>query len=64
MPKVKSRRGAAKRFKITGSGKIKREKAFRSHMLNCKSRKRKRALRKETLVAKVDHKRVMKLLSV
>lgn len=64
MPKVKSRRGAAKRFKITGSGKIKREKAFRSHMLNCKSRKRKRSLRKETLVAKVDMKRVQKLLSV
>ena len=63
MPKVKSRRGAVKRFKVTGTGKIKREKAMRSHMLNCKSTKRKRSLRKETLVAKVDQKRVEKLLS-
>lgn len=63
MPKVKSRRGAAKRFKLTGTGRIKREKAFRSHILTSKSRKRKHRLKEDVLVAKVDQKRVMKLLS-
>ncbi len=63
MPKVKSRRGAAKRFKLTGTGRIKREKAFRSHILTSKSRKRKHRLKEDALVAKADQKRVMKLLS-
>ena len=58
MPKMKSDSGAKKRFKFTGTGKIKRHKAFRSHILSTKSRKRKRQLRKGTLVAKADAKRV------
>lgn len=63
MPKVKTHRGAAKRFKITGSGKkIKRSKAFHSHILGKKSSKRKRNLRKEGLVNKADRKRIEKLL--
>ncbi len=44
MPKMKTKRGAAKRFKLTGSGKIKRNKAFSSHILTKKSTKRKRGL--------------------
>ena len=50
MPKMKTKRGAAKRFKLTGSGKIKRNKAFSSHILTKKSTKRKRDLRKSDLV--------------
>ena len=46
MPKIKTHRGAAKRFGVTKSGKVKRAKAFRSHILNKKSTKRKRQLRK------------------
>ena len=58
MPKVKTRRAAAKRFSITGSGEFKRNKAFKSHILEKKTRKRKRNLRKATLVAAADHRRV------
>ena len=50
MPKMKTRRGAAKRLKLTKSGKIKRHKAFASHILTKKSTKRKRNLRKGTEV--------------
>ncbi|MDZ7641385.1 MAG: 50S ribosomal protein L35 [Desulfurivibrio sp.] len=50
MPKMKTTRGAAKRFKCTGSGKIARRKAFSSHILTKKSTKRKRSLRQGTLV--------------
>ncbi len=50
MPKMKTKRGAAKRFKETGTGKIKRAKAFTSHILTKKSTKRKRNLRKSGLV--------------
>jgi large subunit ribosomal protein L35 len=50
MPKLKTNRGAAKRFKITGTGKIKRSKAFASHILTKKTTKRKRNLRKSALV--------------
>ena len=46
MPKIKTHRGAAKRFGVTKNGKVKRAKAFRSHILNKKSTKRKRHLRK------------------
>ena len=59
MPKVKTRRAAAKRFSITGSGEFKRNKAFKSHILEKKTRKRKRNLRKATLVAAADHRRDM-----
>lgn len=49
MPKMKTHRGAAKRFKKTGTGKLKRAKAFRSHILTKKSSKRKRNLRKTSI---------------
>lgn len=62
MPKMKTRRSAAKRFSVTGSGKIKRNKAFRSHILEKKSPKRKRNFRKAALVSKADFKRGAKLL--
>jgi large subunit ribosomal protein L35 len=50
MPKMKSHKGARKRFKITASGKVKRMKAFKSHILTKKSSKRKRHLRKATTI--------------
>ncbi len=50
MPKMKSHRGASKRFKITGTGKVRRQHSMRSHILTKKSTKRKRTLRKSTLV--------------
>ena len=55
---MKTRRGAAKRFKKTSSGKLKRKKAYHSHILNKKSTKRKRNLRKATLVSAADKKSV------
>ena len=58
MPKMKSNRGAAKTFKKTGSGKIKRNKAYKAHILTKKSTKTKRNLRKSTLVSDADSKRV------
>ncbi len=63
MPKMKSHRGAAKRFKKTGSGKIVRSRTNKQHILTKKTTKRKRRLRKTTLVAKVDEKRVAELLT-
>ena len=54
MPKLKTHRGAAKRFKRTKSGKFLRSKAFKQHILNSKSTKRKRNLRGTTTVAAVD----------
>lgn len=62
MPKMKTHRGAAKRFKVTGSGKIKKAKAFKSHILEKKSSKRKRNLRKAGLVSAADAKRFKTLL--
>ncbi len=62
MPKMKTRRAAAKRFKVTGSGEFKRSKAFKSHILEKKSPARKRNLRKATLVSKSDYERVTKML--
>ena len=58
MPKIKTHRGAAKRFKKTGTGKIKRAKAFKSHILTKKTTKRKRGLDMPGLVSKADQKRV------
>lgn len=63
MPKIKSNRGAMKRFKVTGTGKIKRHKAGKSHILTKKSRKTKRNLRDATLVSAADAKRVHKMLT-
>jgi large subunit ribosomal protein L35 len=62
MPKIKTNRGAAKRFGKTGSGKIKRRRAFSSHILTSKNQKRKRRLREGTLVSKVDEKNIRKLI--
>ncbi len=62
MPKMKSNRGAAKRFKATGTGKIRRSKAFTSHILTKKSTKRKRNLRKSGLVSASDSKAVKRML--
>jgi large subunit ribosomal protein L35 len=62
MPKMKTRRAAAKRFKVTGSGEFKRAKAYKSHILEKKSPARKRNLRKASLVSKSDHERVSKML--
>ncbi len=64
MPKMKSNRGAAKRFKKTASGKIKRRKAYKAHILTKKSTARKRKLRKGTLVSAADRKRIGRMLSV
>ena len=63
MPKLKTNRGAAKRFKKTGSGKLKRGHAYVRHILTKKTPKRKRQLRKAALVAKSDEKRVKRLLA-
>jgi large subunit ribosomal protein L35 len=62
MPKMKSKRGAAKRFKATGSGKIKRAMAGKSHILTNKNRKRKRSLRKSALVNPAMEKSIRRLL--
>ncbi len=62
MPKMKTHRGAAKRFQKTGTGKIKRKKAYRGHLLTGKSSKRARRLRKGGLIADVDCGRINKLL--
>lgn len=58
MPKLKTHRGAAKRFKKTANGKIKRSKAYKSHILTKKTTKRKRALDMPGTVSKADRKRV------
>ncbi len=62
MPKIKTNKGAAKRFKKTGSGKIKRSNAFTSHILTSKTTKRKRQLRQSGLVAAADQKNIAKLI--
>jgi large subunit ribosomal protein L35 len=62
MPKIKTNKSAAKRFKKTGSGKLKRSHANTGHILTKKSRKRKRQLRKSALVNAADEKKVKKLI--
>ena len=62
MQKMKTRRAAAKRFTVTGSGEIRRKKAYKSHILEKKSPKRKRNLRKAALVVAADKKRAIKCL--
>jgi large subunit ribosomal protein L35 len=64
MPKMKTDRGAAKRFKITGTGKIMRRKAFRSHILEKKSSVRTRRLAREAQVTGGDAKQIKKLLGL
>lgn len=62
MPKMKTSRAAAKRFKLTKTGKVKRAKAYKSHILTKKSSKRKRNLRKAGLLSSADAKVMKKIL--
>lgn len=63
MPKMKTHRGAAKRFSKTGTGKIKRNRAFKNHLLEKKAKYRKRRLRKAVLMSKGDQKRIAQLIT-
>jgi len=62
MPKIKTKKSAAKRFKVTGSGKIKRTRAGKNHKLNNKSGKTIRSLRKQDYVSKSEEKNIKELL--
>ena len=62
MPKLKTNTGSKKRFTLTGSGKIKRKHAYKSHILTKKTKKQKRNLTHVAMIAKVDVKRVKALL--
>lgn len=64
MPKMKTNRAAAKRFKKTGSGKLKRSRAFTSHMFSNKSTKQKRKLRKATIMTSGDFSRTRRMLGL
>ena len=63
MPKMKTCRAAAKRFKKTGTGKLKRNKAYKSHILTKKAAKRKRGLRKATTLTSADLKRMLRSMA-
>ena len=63
MPKMKTSKAAAKRFKKTGTGELKRNKAYKSHILTKKAAKRKRGLRKATTLTSADLKRIKMILS-
>ena len=62
MPKIKTNRAAAKRFRVTSSGKIKRNKGFKSHILSSKGKKRKRHLRKAGLVSPAESRNIRQLI--
>ena len=64
MPKMKTRRGAAKRFKVTGSGRIKRNKANHRHMLIRRPKKAKRKMRQSNIVSSADRKLVKAMLGI
>lgn len=64
MPKMKTRGSAKKRFKITGTGKILRDKAYHSHILTKKTPKRKRNLRKPIVVDKTNEKSILRMLAM
>jgi large subunit ribosomal protein L35 len=64
MPKMKTRRGAAKRFKVTGSGKITRRHAYKNHILEKKTPKRKRQLRRDGSVSSADAPSVRRQLGI
>ena len=64
MPKLKTKSSAKKRFKVTGTGKLKRKHAFKSHILTKKSKKRKLKLTHDTLVHKADESNIMKQLNL
>jgi large subunit ribosomal protein L35 len=63
VPKQKSHRGAAKRFKLTASGKVKRAHSLKNHILTSKSKKRKRHLRKSTLVSPAMERTIRQMIS-
>ncbi len=63
MPKIRTNRGAAKRFKLTGNKKVKRNKAYSSHILTKKTSKRKRKLKKSDMVSSSETKRVKRMLA-
>lgn len=60
--KIKTKRAAAKRFRLTGSGKVRRNKAYKGHLTGKKSPKRVRNLRKATTLTKADEKRIKKII--
>ncbi len=62
MPKIKTNSGAKKRFKITKGGKVKRANAYKSHLLESKSTKRKRNLRKSSIVSTLEEKKVKRMM--
>ena len=62
MPKIKSNRSAAKRYRVTGSGHIKRGRPYAGHLLDMKSRKRKRRLRQNVILPQSEEKRALRLL--
>jgi large subunit ribosomal protein L35 len=62
MPKLKTHRGAAKRFSLTGSGKVKRSKAYSSHILTKKTAKRKRNLRKSAIIHQTNEHAIKRLI--
>jgi large subunit ribosomal protein L35 len=62
VPKIRTNRSAAKRFRVTGTGKIKRNKGYKRHILSTKNKKRKRHLRQATTVAAVESKNIRKLI--
>lgn len=62
MPKIKTNRSAAKRFRVTGTGKIKRNKGYKQHILSTKGKKRKRHLRRATMVSTVEVSNIRKLI--
>jgi large subunit ribosomal protein L35 len=63
MPKMKSNRAASKRFRLTGTGKVRRNKAYKSHILTKKTQKRKRNLRKADIVDRTDQRRVKRMIT-
>jgi large subunit ribosomal protein L35 len=62
MPKIKTKRGAAKRLRTTGTGKLMRAKGWKKHLLEAKPPKRKRQLGRDTLIAPADEKRMRRLV--
>ena len=64
MPKVKTKSGAKKRFRLTGTGKLKRKRAFKNHILTKKETKQKRNLRHTAIVDKSDEGRIKKMLCI
>ncbi len=64
MPKMKTNKSASKRFKLTGKGKVKRQHAFKSHILTKKTTKRKRHLRHSDITSNAEKARVLRMLGV